>query len=162
MQALAKALAGRWKTREKYEATGPTTQGGVGEGDLVWRSGPGGFTLLEEYHAKTPIGELFGFGLIWWDHTRGLQHMWCINVNPGGCEMFPPPPRPGPKWDGKQLLLDTEVELAGKKYVWHEVITVISATSFAQTVDIGETGGAMKRWLTSEATKVTSSPSAPF
>lgn len=154
VQALTKALAGQWKTREKYEATGPTPQGGVGEGDLIWRSGPGGFTLLEEYRAKTPIGELFGFGLVWWDHVRGLQHMWCINVNPGGCEMFPPPPRPGPKWDGKHLLLDTEVELAGRKYVWHEVISVTSVTSFAQTVDIGETGGAMKRWMTSDATRV--------
>ena len=82
--------------------------------------------------------------------------MWCINVNPGGCEMFPPPPRPGPKWNGKQLVLDTEVELAGTKYVWHEAIAVTSASSFTQTVDVGETGGAMRRWLTSDATKVTS------
>jgi hypothetical protein len=52
------------------------------------------------------------------------------------------------------------VELAGKKYVWHEAIAVTSATSFSQMVDIGETGGAMKRWLTSEATKVTSSAKA--
>ena len=156
LQALTDALAGRWTTREKYEPTGPTPNGGVGQGDLVWRSGPGGFTLLEEYHSKTPMGELFGFGLIWWDQVRGLQHMWCINVNPGGCEMFPPPPRPGPKWNGKQLVLDTEVELAGTKYVWHEAIAVTSAGSFTQTVDIGETGGAMRRWLTSDATKVTS------
>ncbi|MGH3118270.1 MAG: hypothetical protein ACRDQ2_14395, partial [Gaiellales bacterium] len=157
IQTLTKALAGRWSTHEKYEPTGPTPNGGIGQGDLVWRSGPGGFTLLEEYHSKTPMGELFGFGLVWWDQVRGLQHMWCINVNPGGCEMFPPPPRPGPKWDGKQLALDTEVEIAGKKYAWHEAISDISATSFTQTVDIGEAGGAMKRWLTSTATKVTRS-----
>jgi hypothetical protein len=156
LQAPTQALAGRWTTREKYEPTGPTPNGGIGQGDLVWRSGPGGFTLLEEYRSKTPMGELFGFGLMWWDHVRGLQHMWCINVNPGGCEMFPPPPRPGPKWDGKQLVVDTEVEIAGTKYVWHEAITVTSATSFTQTVDIGEAGGRLKRWLTSDATKVTS------
>ena len=100
LRALTKALAGRWTTREKYEPIGPTPAGGSGQGEVVWRSGPGEFTLLEEYHAKTPIGELFGFGLIWWDHARGLQHLWCINVNPGGCEMFPPPTRPGPKWSG--------------------------------------------------------------
>jgi hypothetical protein len=162
LRTLTKALAGRWTTREKYEPTGPTPHGGIGQGDLVWRSGPGAFTLLEEYHSKTPMGELFGFGLIWWDHVRGLQHMWCINVNPGGCEMFPPPPRPGPKWDGKQLVLDTEVDIAGTKYIWHEAISVTSATSFTQTVDIGETGGAMRRWLTSDATKVTDQAAIEF
>jgi hypothetical protein len=162
LRTLTKALAGRWTTREKYEPTGPTPHGGIGQGDLVWRSGPGAFTLLEEYHSKTPMGELFGFGLIWWDHVRGLQHMWCINVNPGGCEMFPPPPRPGPKWDGKQLVLDTEVDIAGTKYIWHEAISVTSATSFTQTVDIGETGGAMRRWLTSDGTKVTDQAAIEF
>jgi hypothetical protein len=161
LRTLTKALAGRWTTREKYEPTGPTPKGGIGHGDLVWRPGPGGFTLLEEYHSKTPMGELFGFGLIWWDHAKGLQHMWCINVNPGGCEMFPPPPRPGPKWDGKQLVLDTEVDIAGTKYVWHEAISMTSATSFTQTVDIGENGGAMRRWLTSDAIRITSSAGSP-
>jgi hypothetical protein len=154
LQSLTRALAGKWNASEKYEAAGPTPTGGAGQGETVWRSGPGGFTLLEEYHSNTPVGELFGFGLIWWDQTKSLQHMWCININPTGCEMFPPPPRSGPKWDGKQLVIDTEVEIAGKKFVWHEAISDISATSFVQTVDVGESSSELKRWLTSHVTKV--------
>ena len=158
IQTLTKALVGRWATHEKYEAVDPTPNGGVGQGEVVWQPGPGRFTILEEYHSKTPIGELFGFGLIWWDKTKGLQHMWCININPTGCEMFPGPPRTGPQWDGKQFVIDTEVEIAGKKFIWHEVISEISATSFTQTVDIAAPGGALKRWFTIHATKVTQKP----
>jgi hypothetical protein len=155
IQTLTNALAGTWTTSEKYEPVGPTPHGGMGKGEAVWRPGPGGFTLLEEYHAQTPIGELFGFGIVWWDSTRELQHLWCINVNPTGCEMFPGPPLPGPKWDGKQLLIDTEVVLGGKKFSWREVIGDITPTSYAVTVDIGDSRAALTRWLTSRATKVT-------
>ena len=153
IQTLTAALAGTWTTREKYEPARPTPTGGMGKGQAVWRSGPGGFTLIEEYHSQTPMGELFGFGIVWWDVARELQHLWCINVNSGGCEMFPGPPLPGPKWDGKQLVIDTEVELAGKKFVWHEAISDITPTSYDVTVDIGESRAALKRWLTSRATK---------
>ena len=125
----------------------------MGEGRAVWREGPGGFTLLEEYHSQTPMGELFGFGIIWWDVARELQHLWCINVNPGGCEMFPAPPLPGPKWDGRQLILDTEVVLAGRTFLWHEAIFDITAASYSVTIDIGESKDALKRWLTSRVSR---------
>lgn len=154
IQTLSKALTGTWTTSEKYEAVGPTPNGGMGKGEAVWRPGPGGFTLLEEYHSQTALGELIGFGILWWDSARELQHLWCINVNPGGCEMFPGPPLPGPKWDGSQLVIDTEVVLGGRKFAWHEVISDITPSSYSLTVDIGESRAALTRWLTSRATRI--------
>jgi hypothetical protein len=154
IRTLTKALAGTWTTSEKYEIAEPTPAGGMGKGKAVWRPGPGGFTLLEEYRAHTPIGELFGFGLVWWDPAKELQHMWCINVNPTGCEMFPGPPLPGPKWNGTELVLDTEVALGPKKFAWHEVISDITPTSYTVIIDIGESRASLKRWLTSRARKV--------
>ena len=70
IQALTRALAGSWRTSETYERTEPTPNGGTGEGEAVWRSGPGGFTLLEDNQSRTPLGELFGFGVIWWDSAK--------------------------------------------------------------------------------------------
>ena len=154
IQTLTRTLAGSWRTSETYERTEPTANGGTGEGEAVWRQGPGGFTLLEEYQSKTPLGELFGFGVIWWDSVKDLQHLWCINVNPTGCEMFPGPPLPGPKWDGTALVLDTEVVVGGKKFQWHETISDFTETSYALTVDLGDSRTTMKRWLTSRAAKV--------
>src|SRR5947209_7019231 len=77
--SLTKALAGSWTTDEKYEPLFMTPKGGAGHGKQVFKAGPGGFTLTEEYRTQTPAGELFGFGLIWWDQWKSRQHMWCIN-----------------------------------------------------------------------------------
>lgn len=155
IQSLAKALTGKWVTREKYERIFLTPDGGVGNGEQVFRPGPGGFTLLEDYHSKTPAGELVGFGLLWWDQTKGLQHMWCINIYPTGCEMFPPAPQAGPKWDGKRLVIHIDGEEVGNtKVVWEEILSDIKPRSFVQTVDVAESGGPLKRWLTIHSTKI--------
>jgi hypothetical protein len=153
IQSLVKALTGKWVRREKYEPMYLTPTGGVGKGEQVFRQGAGGFTLLEVYHSKTPAGELFGSGVLWWDQTKGLQHLWCINLYPTGCEMFPAPPQPGPKWDGKRLVIHIEGE-GEDKLTWQEIISDVTANSFTQTVDIGESGGPMKRWLTMHSTKI--------
>jgi len=154
IKSLIAALAGRWSTTERYEKMYLTPNGGIGKGTQFFRAGPGGFTLLEDYHSKTPAGELFGVGILWWDETQGLQHIWCINVYPAGCEMFPPPPQPGPKWDGKQLVIQFEQEQDRKKLVWREAVSNIKPESFTQTVDIGEPDHPLNRWLTIHATRI--------
>ena len=152
MRSLTKALAGKWSIREKYEPDEWTPNGGVGQGEEVWRSGPGGFTLIEEYRSQTPGGETFGLALTWWDRVKGFQGTWCVHTNPKGCDIDPG--APGPKWDGKQLIIDTEFAREGKKFVWHEVFSDITPTSFTQTADIGESGGRLKRWITIHATRI--------
>lgn len=164
IQELTNALGGTWSTYEQYEHAYLTPAGGVGAGEQTFRAGPGGFTLLEDYHSKTPAGELFGFGVVWWNQAKGLQHLWCINVYPTGCEMFPPPPQPGPQWDGKRLVIRIEGEQDGKKTVWLEILSEITPNSFTQTVDLGEAGEPLRRWFTTHAVRkntTTSSPSSP-
>ena len=155
IRSLTAALTGRWKTREKYERFEPWGAAELtAHGEMVWRPGPGGLTLLEEYQTRTPIGDLIGFGIFWWDQQRQLQHLFCANVDPAGCALFPPPPLPSPSWNGKELVLDNEVTIAGKTYAWREVTTFTSATTFTQTIDIGETRSRLTRWMSSEARKV--------
>jgi len=154
IQSLIRALAGKWSTQEKYEPAEMTPNGGTGHGQTIFRPGPGGFTLEEEYRAETPPGPLFGFGIIWWDASKGLQHMWCINIYPDGCKMFPAPPQPGPQWDGKRLVLHVESEQGSRKMVFHEVISDITPDSYTQSADIGEAGAPLKRWFTIHATRI--------
>jgi hypothetical protein len=162
IESLAKALTGRWSTREKYERMFLTPDGGVGNGEQVFRPGPGGFTLLEDYHSQTPAGELLGFGLLWWDQTKGLQHMWCVNIYPTGCEMFPAAPQAGPKWDGKRLIIHIAGEQVGDSKVdWQEILFDMTPDSFTQTVDIGAPDGPLKRWLTIHSTKMTTRAKEP-
>jgi hypothetical protein len=154
LQSLIKALAGHWSTQEKYEPGFLTPNGGTGHGENIFRAGPGGFTLLEEYRAQTSAGRLFGLGIYWFDASRGLQHMWCINTYSDGCEMFPPQPQPGPQWDGKTLVLHFESEQGGKKLVFHEVFSDIAPDSLTQIATVGEGGAPPKLWLTIHSTRI--------
>ena len=158
MQSLAKAFEGRWAITEKYEPDEWTPNGGVGYGEEVWRRGPGGFTFMEEIHDHTPFEEGYGVGFSWWDSTKGLRGLWCINTNPQGCDLENALSAFGPKWDGKQLVVDMEFPRNGKELAWHEVFSDITPTSFVQTADIGEKGGPLKRWLTIHATRVQEKP----
>jgi hypothetical protein len=148
MRSLARAFEGKWAITEKLEPDEWSPSGGMGSGEEVWRSGPGGFTFMEEVHDRTPSAETFAVGFTWWDKTKGFQGIWCINTNPKGCVF-----NGALKWDGKQLVYDTEFPRGDKKFAWHEVFSDITPTSFTQTADIGESGGPLKRWLTIHATR---------
>ena len=160
MQSLERALEGRWSTTEKYEPDEWTPNGGTGYGEEVWQRGPGGFTFREEVHDHTPSGEEFGVGFSWWDRTKGLQGMWCVNTNPQGCDIQGAASGLGPKWYGKRLVIEAEFPRDGKTFSWHEVFSDITPTSFTQTADIGEKGGPLKRWLTIHGTKIAEGQSA--
>jgi len=155
VESLIKTFAGTWSTDETYDPLFLTPSGGTGHGQTIFRAGPGGFTLEEEYRTQTPAGPLFGFGLMWYDSTTNdLQHIWCINIYPDGCEMFPPPPQAGPVWDGKKLVLHVESSQGGRRMIFHEEISDITANSYTQTADIGEPGQPLRRWFTIHATRV--------
>ena len=50
----------------------------------------------------------------------------------------------------------------GKKMVWHEVWSGITATSFTQTGEMGEVGAPLKRAVTIHGTKVAEVVQSPF
>jgi ketosteroid isomerase-like protein len=152
MLALMRALNGRWTIREKFEPNEVTPDGGSGEGEETWRAGPGGFTLVEEIHENGTPGELYGVAFLWWDQDRGLQALWCDQNNPRGCDLA----GSVVQWDGRQLTFDMEAPRGDGKLLTHEVFTNITPDSFEQTVDIGESSDAMKRWLTVQATRIPS------
>jgi hypothetical protein len=153
MQSLIKVIAGRWSISEKLEPSEATPNGGVGEGEEIWRPGPGGFTLLEEEHIRTPYGERFLLSLQWWDKSTNSFHgMLCNGSGPAGCNLEST--KSVLNWDGKRYVIDMEFSSHDKKMMWHEVFTDFTATSFTQTGDIGEVGGPLKRSITIHATKI--------
>ena len=91
IQSLAKALTGRWSITETFAPMNEnsdaikTPKGGAGHGWEVWRSGPGGFTFMEEEHNFTPAGEVFIVGYMWWDATKkAFGGMECNSQWPAG------------------------------------------------------------------------------
>jgi hypothetical protein len=147
-------MLGAWSIIETYEPNEWTPHGGVGHGEEIWRPGPGGRSVIEVYHSKTPEGEVTGLAVLWWEKRANTHRaLWCGNTNTNGCKVIP-----STKWEGNHLVLVDEFERNGKEYTLHEVFSDITNTSFTQTIEIGESGGPFRRWLTIHATRVKKSP----
>jgi len=153
MQSLARALGGKWSTTYEFEAGGMSPTAGTGTGEEVWRTSPGGYVLMEEEQIRAPFGEEFLIAFHWWDKsTNSLRGMLCNNSGPAACDLNSYY-NSSLKWDGEQLTIDMQFPQNGKKMVWHEVWSGITATSFTQTGDMGEVGGPLKRAVTIHGTK---------
>ena len=131
MQRFFNAFAGSWSLRETIEPTESAPNGGTGSGEVVLRPGPGGNSIIEEIHLTEPSGELSGLGLAWWDEkARGYRTVWCENGNPGGCVVM----AHLAKWEGDQFVASDEFEKDGKKFIFKEVLSEITPTSYTQTL----------------------------
>jgi hypothetical protein len=151
MKRLAEAFSGTWSIRLKVEPNESLPRGGGGKGEEVWRSGPGGLSLIEEYHSTGDEGEISGLGVWWWDkNAQEYQVAWCDSVGPEGCKVM----QHGAKWEGSHIVLMDESDRNGKKVTIMEVFSDITPTSFKQSLHEGESGGELKRAVTILATKV--------
>ena len=154
MQSLAKALQGNWSTTYEFAPGGISPAGGTGTGEENWRTGPGGYVLMEEEHVHTPSQEMFLIAFHWWDKTTNkLRGMLCNNSGPAACD-FNTYSNSSLDWDGKQLTIDLDFPQGDKKMLWHEVWSAITPTSFTQIGEMGEVGGSRKRAVTIQGTKV--------
>ncbi|MGA7222966.1 MAG: hypothetical protein WBX16_08920 [Candidatus Acidiferrales bacterium] len=162
IQSLEKAFVGKWSTTYDFEPGGMSPAGGTGTGEEVWRTSPGGYVLMEEEQVRAPFGEEFLIAFHWWDkNTNSLRGMLCNNSGPAACDLNSYY-NSSLKWDGKQLTIDMEFPENGKKMMWHEVWSGITATSFTQTGDMGEVSGTLKRAVTIHGTKVAEVVQSPF
>jgi hypothetical protein len=153
MQSLTKALQGNWSTTYEFAPGGISQNGGTGTGEENWKTGPGGYVLIEEEHVHTPSEEMFLIAFHWWDSTTNkLRGMLCNNSGPAACD-FNTYSNSSLSWDGKQLTIDLGFPQNGKRMTWHEIWSGITPTSFTQTGDMGEVGGPLKRAVTIHGTK---------
>jgi hypothetical protein len=151
IQKLAKTFLGTWSITTKIEPSQTMPSGGEGRGEEVYRLGPGGLSLIEEVHLNEPTGELSGMGVSWWDEkAKGYRALWCHSKNPSGCIVM----AHVAKWEGDQFVLGDEFERNGKKFIFKEVLSEITPTSFTQTLYQGEVGKELKRLSTIYATKL--------
>jgi hypothetical protein len=155
LQSLMKALSGKWAVSVKFGPSKEMPKGFAGTGEEAWRSGPGGYTLLDEEHFPTAFGEVYLLGIIWWDsQTKSFHGMECNNQLPYGCDLKGGLNDITMSWDGKQFIIDEWETHGGKKTLWHEVWSGITPTSFTQTGDVQVPGGATTRFFTMRATRM--------
>jgi Protein of unknown function (DUF1579) len=151
LERLLRALEGTWTISEELAPDASSPTGKTGIGTEVWRKGPGGFSVIEEYRSKQGEDEVSGLGALWWDEpAQGFHTIWCDSTNPGGCIDFKNPAR----WEGSNLVLQEDYESNGKKYTFREVFGDITADGFTQTLYGGPVGGPLKIDQTIRAKRV--------
>ena len=150
IERLVKAFSGTWSIAIKIEPNERMPKGGGGQGEETWRLGPGGLSLIEEYHSTGDEGELSGLGVAWWDKdAQRYQVTWCDSTDPAGCTVM----KHGAKWEGNHVVAVDESENTGRKFTFKEVFADITENSFTQTLYQGQSGSDLKRLLTIMATR---------
>jgi hypothetical protein len=149
LSRLTRAFAGSWSIRLSFAPSEQMPKGGSGTGQEVWRAGPGGRSLIEEYHSIGADGELSGLGTFWLDEhdPHYFPVLWCDSTNPLGCIVM----KHGAKWEGEQLEVTNEREKDSKKFTFKEVFSDITGHSFTQTLYQGHSDGDLKRLVTIKA-----------
>jgi len=152
LQKLLRTLGGTWSITYTREATEQLPKGGTGAGREVFRPGPGGASLVEEFRAREGTRDVSGLGLAWWDESaQGFRAVWCADDNPAGCGMMSGLAH----FDGADFVLTDEFEMMGKKMAFREIFSNITTMSFTQTLYQGEAGGELRKIMTVKATKLT-------
>jgi hypothetical protein len=152
IEKLLRSFEGTWSIKEKFAPDAGSPNGATAAGQIVWRAGPGRFSVIEEYRSKRVGTEVTGLGVFWWDEAaQGYRTIWCESTNPGGCISF----KNVARWEGEQLVLVEDYEVNGKKVIFKEVFGDIAQGAFTQTLYGGEAGKELKVDQTIQATKGT-------
>ncbi len=155
MQKLLKTFVGSWTVAEKHEPGPFLPKGGEGKGEARFFPGPGGRSLIENYHSQNPMGRFSGHGVIWWDPKAGAYTgVWCDNSTPTGCEVGG-----ATKWEGDNMMVGTmDTEMMGKKTHIKGTYTNITPDSFTYTMELSQDGGPMKKVMTVDYTRAAAAP----
>ena len=147
---LIQSLSGSWSITLSFAPNEKMPKGGSGRGEETFHAGPGGLSVIEEYHSTGDEGEVSGLGVCWPDkQPSNMQALWCDSTNPNGCAVM----NGGARWEGNQLVLENNSEVNGKKIAFREVFSDIKENSFTQTVYQGELRNTLKPFATITATR---------
>jgi hypothetical protein len=150
MKSLIKTFAGSWVIHLSSEDSEHGANGSAGDGEEVWRAGPGSNSLIEEYHSTGTEGEIAGMGVFWRaEGEKGIRVFWCDNTAHVACLTL----HNRADWKEGRLVLSDERTEHGKKRLFQEVFTFDTPDSFTQTLAEGEPGGSLKPFLTIRATR---------
>lgn len=140
-------MLGTWEINVAYPP-GSGTRADTGKGTEIWRPGPGGSSVIEEYREKNAHGEVAGVAIAWWGKkAQGQRFVWCDNSIPDGCYVS----KEVAKWDGNDLVWREEQALAGTNRVYSETFKDITADSFTQILQEGDPGQPLQNTATISA-----------
>jgi hypothetical protein len=148
MKSLIKTFAGSWVIHLTSGGSEHGVNGSAGDGEEMWRAGPGSNSLIEEYHSTGTEGEIAGLGVFWREKSEnGFKVFWCDNTAPIACRTL----HNKADWKEGRLVLSDERYEDGKKHLFLEIFAFDTPDSFTQTLAEGESGGSLRPFLTIRA-----------
>jgi hypothetical protein len=127
MEKLAKMLVGNWDVVATLESSSARPRGRKDAGANRIVLGPGGRSVVENYHTDGDSGSRSALGILWWDEkAQGYRTMFCDNADPAGCSVYDGLGR----WEGNDLIFKFRRYRGNDKIDAKEVITPTSPISF--------------------------------
>jgi Protein of unknown function (DUF1579) len=116
-------LLGTWTASDIYEKSRFAPNGGSGSGIYKTVLGPGGFSLLTDYHYQGPHGKRSGHQMLTWDPKQG-RYLGCIVTSDSAGSILVEG-----NWEGPDLVLSGNFESGGIKVSFREVFSAISSAT---------------------------------
>jgi hypothetical protein len=113
-------LLGTWKASDIYEKNPFAPTGGSGSGIYKTVLGPGGFSLLTDYHYQGPHGQRSGHQMLTWDPKQGHYVGYIVTSDSPGSILVEG------NWEGPDLVLSGNFESGEMKVSFREVFSAIS------------------------------------
>jgi hypothetical protein len=140
--ARLKAFQGTWEVEEIHEP-GPLGPGGKGQGVGRVVPGPGGLSMIIDYHsAAGPMRGFRGHGVLAWDEpSRSYRQSWVDNVmamlmvSRGA-------------WAGDTFVMHAEGTMMGKPFKSRDTFSGITKEGFTLTSEMSLDGAPMTKVMT--------------
>ncbi len=140
--AKIKGLVGNWNVEETME-TSPMGPGGKGHGISHVTSGPGGLSILIDYHSTG--GHMKGFkghGAMAWDvEIKAYKEIWTDNMAPMIMVQTG-------DWDGGKLVMSSEGTMMGKPFKGRDSFTGLGTDTVTMESEMSMDGSPMAKVMT--------------
>jgi hypothetical protein len=151
MRRLLDAFSGTWSTTIEFNTSDNHSPARKAHGTEVWRPGPGGLSIIEDYQSTGANGEVFGLAVAWWEAAeKRYQFLRCESTGADGCIVL----KREPNWENGRLALMEERQENGQKLAIKEIFFDITPTTFKQTIYQGKSARELMTIATIFATKV--------
>lgn len=140
-------LVGDWTYTETYNKSGLYPNGGESTGFYTARIGPGGYSLVDDYHSTGSMGRFEGHDVIAWDPVKRVYMSYLFGSNFAGCYVRTA------EWKADQFELVGDAPSGKSAIRYREVIKSTGPSSMTVTEFYRIDGGHEQPMLTVKAVK---------